>query len=77
MKKQLFTLLLLSLISMAAYAQMQQDSTFYVIAYWELGEKCTYEYNQSEYTVQNGDTTDVSYSMTKVNSYEFKIIENN
>ena len=50
------------LAAAAAYAQAPKDSTVNIIAYWNAGEKYAYEYSAEQYTIVNGDTTEVSYT---------------
>ena len=69
--KRIDLTLLMSVISIAAVAQMQPDSTFYIISYWEPGENCMYEYYKSEYEIHDGDTTEVTFSR---NLQEFKVL---
>lgn len=69
--KRIVLTLLMSVISIAAVAQMQPDSTFYIISYWEPGENCMYEYYKSEYEIHDGDTTEVTFSR---NLQEFKVL---
>ena len=47
-----------------AFAQMSADSTtVQVVAYWQVGDKYTYQVEESRYKVDNGtDTTDVQRS---------------
>ena len=46
----------------AAYAQEPQDSTVYIIARWQAGDKYAYEYSSKECKTANGDTTEFAYS---------------
>ena len=50
------------LAAAAAYAQAPKDSTVNIIAYWNAGEKYAYEYSAEQYTIVNGDTTEVSHT---------------
>lgn len=69
--KRIVLSLLMSFISIAALAQMQPDSTFYIISNWEPGEKCIYEYYESEYEIHDGDTTEVTFTR---NIQEFNVL---
>ena len=70
--KKLASIIIGMLAAVAAYAQTPQDSTVYIVAYWQEGEKYAYEYSSEEYTIVNGDTTEVSYT----NSIQiFEILE--
>ena len=50
------------LAAAAAYAQAPKDSTVNIIAYWNAGETYAYAYSAEQYTIVNGDTTEVSYT---------------
>lgn len=62
MKKISLTLAFLGL-ALSASAQMMPDSTVQVIAYWEVGDKYSFQVEESKYTIQNGtDTSSVERS---------------
>ena len=64
--KKLVTLLVMALFASQAMAQINlQDSTVQVVAYWEKGDKYTYDVNHSKYVVENGDTTKLYDNFTK------------
>ena len=63
MKKTILLILGLFAGVISALAQMMPDSTYQIVAYWEVGDKYNYQVEQTKYKVKNGtDTTDVERS---------------
>jgi hypothetical protein len=62
MKRLISIIIAILAAAAAAYAQEPQDSTVYVIARWQVGDKYAYEYSSKECKTANGDTTEFAYS---------------
>jgi hypothetical protein len=71
MKKHIVLLFSLFACVLPAFAQMLPDSTFQVVAYWELGDKQQYQVESTKYNIVGTDTTVVSKS---AGIYEFEVV---
>lgn len=78
MSRQLFILILLIGFSLNLHSQSLTDSTIAMIAYWELGDQVTYEFEEIEDKLSKGEktlkTTTYDVLMTIIDSTENKYI---